>query len=52
MSEKINDDSKVLSVRVSGEMQERIKMRAALIGLSPSVYVRKMLYEQFNNDEA
>lgn len=47
MSKKINDDSKILSVRVPAEMRTKIKATAALIGLTPSVYVRQMLFERF-----
>lgn len=48
MSLKLNEDSKVMSIRISSEMLTKVKGLAAEIGLSPSVYVRKMIYEKCN----
>lgn len=52
MSHKLNDDSKVLSVRVPAAIREEIKTAATLKGLTPSVYVRQMIFERFAQPSA
>ena len=49
MTAKLNENSKVLSVRVSSEMKECIKVAAGQRGLTPCVYVRTLLYDKFSD---
>lgn len=51
MSVKLLEDSKVLSIRVSSAVMEELKLEAYRQGLTPSVFVRTMLYAQFNKSE-
>ena len=47
MTVKLIEDSRVLSIRVPATIQAEIKLEAAKKGLTPSVYVRTMLYAKF-----
>jgi len=43
------DDSKVMSIRLSNVMRAKIKAAGEKRGMTPSVFVRSLLYERFAN---